>query len=125
MMKSMAIVSPPAKPADPAGIPVSVPPLENGDRLTRAEFERRYDAMPELKKAELIEGEVYVGSPVRHRQHSAPHGQLMTWLGTYAAATPNVDFGDNGSVRMDETNEPQPDAFLMIKPECGGRARIT
>jgi hypothetical protein len=25
--------------------PGSVPPLENGDRLTRAEFERRYAAM--------------------------------------------------------------------------------
>ncbi len=35
-------------------------PLENGDKLTRAEFERRYEAMPHLKKAELIEGVVYV-----------------------------------------------------------------
>ena len=35
-------------------------PLENGDRLSRAEFERRYGAMPHLKKAELIEGVVYV-----------------------------------------------------------------
>jgi hypothetical protein len=49
-----------------------VPALENGDRLTRAEFERRYEAMPHLKKAELIEGVVYVPSPVRHRQHGAP-----------------------------------------------------
>jgi hypothetical protein len=53
-----------------------VPPLENGDRLTRAEFERRYDAMRDLKKAELVEGEVYVGSPVRHGQHSKPHTEL-------------------------------------------------
>ncbi|NOT54476.1 MAG: Uma2 family endonuclease, partial [Deltaproteobacteria bacterium] len=36
-----------------------VPALENGDRLTRPEFERRYEAMPHLKKAELIEGVVY------------------------------------------------------------------
>jgi hypothetical protein len=49
-----------------------VPALENGDRLTRAEFECRYEAMPHLKKAELIEGVVYVPSPVRHRQHGAP-----------------------------------------------------
>ena len=28
-----------------------IPPLEPGDRLTRAEFERRYVAMPWLKKA--------------------------------------------------------------------------
>jgi hypothetical protein len=39
-------------------------PLENGDRLTRAEFERRYETMPHLKKAELIEGVVHVPSPV-------------------------------------------------------------
>jgi hypothetical protein len=26
-----------------------IPPLESGDRLTRAEFLRRYDAMPDLK----------------------------------------------------------------------------
>ena len=37
---------------------LTIPPLENGDKLTRAEFERRYHAMPNLKKAELIEGVV-------------------------------------------------------------------
>jgi hypothetical protein len=42
----------------------AIPPLEPGDRLTRAEFERRYEPMPQLKKAELIEGEVYMPSPV-------------------------------------------------------------
>ena len=49
-----------------------IPPLEPGDRLSRAEFERRYDAMPNLKKAELIEGVVYMPSPVRVRRHGAP-----------------------------------------------------
>jgi hypothetical protein len=42
-----------------------IPPLENGDRLTRREFERRYNAMPDVKKAELIEGVVYMPSPTR------------------------------------------------------------
>jgi hypothetical protein len=55
----------------------AIPPLENGDRLTRDEFERRYDAMPHLKKAELIEGEVYIPSPVRHGRHSHPHTRLV------------------------------------------------
>ena len=32
-----------------------IPPLESGDRLSRHEFERRYTAMPHIKKAELIE----------------------------------------------------------------------
>ena len=42
----------------------AIPALQNGDHLTRAEFERRYHAQPHLKKAELIEGVVYVPSPV-------------------------------------------------------------
>ncbi len=36
----------------------TIPPLESGDKLTRAEFEQRYAAMPHVKKAELIEGTV-------------------------------------------------------------------
>jgi hypothetical protein len=55
----------------------AVPAPENGDRLTRTEFERRYETMPHLKKAEFIEGVVYVPSPVRHRQHGAPHAHLI------------------------------------------------
>src|SRR3954454_9356608 len=102
-----------------------VPYLENGDHLTRAEFERRYDAMPHLKKAELIEGVVYMPSPVRYKHHSRPHFDLIGWLAQYRAATPGVEGGDNGSIRLDLDNMPQPDAFLMVLPECGGQARIS
>lgn len=100
-------------------------PLENGDRLTRAEFERRYDAMPEVKKAELIHGVVYMGSPVRFGKHGEPHAGLLTWLGTYAAFTQGVRLGDNATVRLDADTEPQPDALLRIKPEAGGTSRIS
>jgi Uma2 family endonuclease len=99
-------------------------PLEPGDRLTRDEFERRYDAMPNLKKAELLEGIVYMPSPVRQRRHGQPHVNLITWLGTYVAATPGVEGGDNSTVRLDDENEPQPDALLFIDPARGGQARI-
>jgi Uma2 family endonuclease len=102
----------------------ALPALENGDRLTRAEFERRYEAMPHMKKAELIEGIVYVPSPVRHRQHGSPHAHLVGWLFQYAANTPGVEVGDNSSVRLDLDNEPQPDALLFIDPACGGQVRI-
>lgn len=102
-----------------------VPRLENGDRLTRGEFERRYAATPEKFKAELIEGVVYVASPVRVRNHGRPHAQVMTWLGVYYVATPGVDFADNTTTRLDLDNEPQPDALLRIEPEVGGRSRIT
>jgi Uma2 family endonuclease len=108
--------SPPLSEAPPA--------LENGDRMTRAEFERRYDAMPNLKKAELIEGVVYVPSPVTYRKHARPHLQIITWLGNFDAATAGVEGGDNASLRLDLDNEPQPDGFLMILPSHGGQARI-
>src|SRR5262249_56577124 len=106
-------------------MPAEVPPLEPGDRLTREEFERRYDAMPGLKKAELIEGVVYMPSPVRLQRHSHPHTRLVTWLGTYETDTPGVEAGDNGSIRLDLDDEPQPDGYLIIRPDRGGQARIS
>lgn len=99
-----------------------IPPLEGGDRLSRHEFERRYQAT-DIKKAELIEGVVYVPSPVRSKSHGKPHGRLITWLGVYEAATPGTDLNDNATVRLDLDNEPQPDALLRI--ETGGQSRIT
>jgi Uma2 family endonuclease len=103
----------------------TVLPLESGDRLTRAEFERRYHAMPRLKKAELIEGVVYVPSPVRSASHAQPHGRISTWLGVYAAATPGVQRNDNATVRLDLDNEPQPDALLRLDERLGGQSRLS
>ena len=65
-------------------------PLENGDRLTRHEFERRYQATGHIKKAELIEGVVYVASPLRFEPHAEPHSSIVGWLWVYRTATPNV-----------------------------------
>jgi Uma2 family endonuclease len=102
-----------------------LPPLESGDRLTRTEFERRYEAMPHLKKAELINGVVYVGSPVRVAGHARPHAYIITIIGNYILATPGTEIADNGSVRIDEDdNEPQPDVFLWIDAPGKGQARI-
>ncbi len=98
-------------------------PLENGDRLTRAEFERRYAAMPNSIKAELVEGVVYVSSPVSN-WHGSPHFDLITWLGMYRITTPGVLGSGNGTVRMDLDNEPQPDVFLRLVPECGGQCLV-
>jgi hypothetical protein len=103
----------------------AVPILEPGDRLTRDEFERRYNAMPNCKKAELIEGVVYMPSPVRLRLHGQPHSEFITWLGVYRASTPCVIAADNASARLDTDNEPQPDGLLMIDPACGGQATIS
>jgi Uma2 family endonuclease len=117
---------PPSSPTSPLGLaPAEVPPLEPGDRLPRDEFERRYEAMPGLKKAELIEGVVHMPSAVRWRRHGIPHSTLITWMGNYCAATPGVDSGDNSSVRLDLENMPQPDVVLLIDPACGGQAQIS
>src|SRR5438552_8960687 len=98
------------------------PPLRHGEKLSRAEFERRYDAMPELKKAELIDGVVHIPSPVCWDRHARPHAHLIAWLGTYEAATPGAQAGDNGSLRLGLDSMPQPDAALLIDPICGGQA---
>jgi Uma2 family endonuclease len=99
------------------------PPLNPGDHLSREEFHRRYEAHPEIKKAELIEGVVYMPSPIRDLLHSSPHSDIVTWLGVYRAATPGLRGGDSGTVLIDFENEVQPDTFIRILPEFGGRTR--
>ncbi len=116
--------SKPAPSPSPVDRDGAVPPLENGDRLTREEFERRYDAMPYLKKAELIEGVVYVPSPVRCERHGEPHSTLGGWLFLYRAKTRGVRLADNASVRLSMGDLPQPDCLLFISPDCGGQVRI-
>jgi Uma2 family endonuclease len=104
-------------------LPLTLPPLENGDKLTRHEFEQRYAAMPDVKKAELVEGFVYMTSPVRMTQHGDPHARIMAWLGVYWAATSKVQVGDNPTVRLDVDNEVQPDALLRMTVD--GQSAIT
>ena len=104
--------------------PASIPPLREGDSLTREEFERRYDAMPNLKKAELLNGVVYMGSPVRIDQHGEQHAIFITWISVYRFSQPYFRLGDNSTVRLDPLNEPQPDAALLILPEFGGQAGV-
>jgi hypothetical protein len=79
--------------------------------------------MPEVTKAELIEGVVYMPSPVSN-EHSGSHFDLITWLGFYRTATPGIAGGDNGTLRLDLDNEPQPDAFLRLLETHGGHAHI-
>ena len=100
------------------------PTLENGDRLTRAEFERRYLTLPNIRKAELIEGVVQMPSPIRI-EHQKADGAMLFWLGAYVASTPCLQFGGDGSVRLDADNEVQPDALLRIEAACGGQSRVT
>jgi Uma2 family endonuclease len=104
--------------------PSRIPTLETGDRLSAREFERRYDAMPALKKAELIDGVVYVPSPTRWDLHAVQHQAMATWLGTCWAHTPGVQAGQSGTLRLDIENEPQPDLALIVLPSHGGQVEI-
>ncbi len=101
-----------------------IPPLEQGDRLTRAQFLERYAAMPANVKAERIEGMVYMPAAVSTQFHAQPHALINTWLGNYWIATPGVAVADNGTIFLDLDNDPQPDAFLRILPEYGGRTKL-
>ncbi len=118
MMTTMSAI-----PLSPSRRQAAIPPLQSGDRLTRDEFERRYHAMPEHVKAELIKGVVYVmASPVRAVGHGEEHAVIVGWLILYRSKTPGVRVFDNSTVRLDEESEPQPDAALLIDPRRGGQA---
>jgi Uma2 family endonuclease len=110
-------------PAAANGVP-AIPPLEQGDHLTREEFHRRYEAMSDVRKAELIEGVVHMPSPVIFTQHGQQHFGSIGWLSYYKALTPGTRGGDNSTLKLDLKNEPQPDAFLIILPGCGGQVEF-
>jgi Uma2 family endonuclease len=98
-------------------------PLEPGDCLDQETFHARYEAMPEHVKAELIEGVVYMPSPLRI-DHGEVHGEVITWLKLYKAATPGTRVADNATTILGPFSEPQPDASLLVSPEYGGRTRV-
>lgn len=115
--------------------PDAVPPLRDGDRMTAAEFWRRYEASPHVRRAELIRGVVHIISegpvngkgssvpPISLEGHSEPHIDISHWLAHYALFTPGTRGGGPTSVRSpSDDSVPEPDAVLRILPECGGQS---
>ena len=100
--------------------PLPIPPLCGGERLSADEFMRRYESMPDKCKAELIDGAVYMASPVQVAGHSDEQALLVTLLGYYRNRTPGVRASIDGTVRLGESDVPQPDIHLRLEPECGG-----
>jgi Uma2 family endonuclease len=103
--------------------PVSPPPLRDGDRLTSDEFLRRWEAMPDLKRAELIDGIVYMPSPIS-LNHGDFQNPLCGWLHIYTASTPGCRAGTEATWVMGKRDVPQPDIALRILPETGGQSRV-
>lgn len=96
--------------------------LERGDFLSREEFLRRWEAEPSVKRAELIQGVVYMPSPLS-RRHGVRENDVTCWLGVYRAATPGCEALNNATWLMGDDDAPQPDASLRILPEFGGQSR--
>ncbi len=105
-------------------VATKLPPLRNGDRMKADEFRRRYAAMPEGTRAELIDGEVFMPSPVSLVGHGMPHLELGGVLLNYRAYTPGTLAADNTTVRLHDDSEPQPDLILFIDPDHGGQVEI-
>jgi Uma2 family endonuclease len=101
-----------------------LPFLESGDRLTREEFHRRYEARPDIKRAELVEGVVYVPSPARFSAHDKPTAVMVAWAMSYAAKHPGVESGANATIILDPHNEVQPDAYIFYSDPSGRGARV-
>jgi Uma2 family endonuclease len=103
-------------------VELRVPPLAAGDKLTREEFMRRWEAHPEIRLAELIGGLVFMPSPL-----SVDHGDMdndvATWLGVYKAATPGTAAGNNTTTYLLD-DVPQPDVNLRVLPEFGGKSWV-
>ncbi len=96
--------------------------LVTGQRMTVAEFLRRWEYLPDLKNAELIDGVVYVPSPVS-LDHGSFDAQIIWWLTQYAHSTPGCKSGNNSTWLMLDS-APQPDAYLRILPSHGGQSRV-
>ena len=112
-----------SKPSAAGSLPGRPLPLESGEFMHSREFLRRYERMPQVKKAELIEGVVYMGSPVSIH-HGKPDALIRAWLVTYASRQPETEVCANTTVILDAENTVQPDALLRRLPEHGGLTRV-
>lgn len=99
--------------------------LESGDRLTREEFHRRYCARPDIKKAELVLGVVYVASPLRSDVHGEPHSLADFWVGTSAARHPDLRVSIDATLILSDESEVQPDIVLFREPAPGAALQRT
>src|ERR1043166_4097578 len=98
-------------------------PLIAGDHLDVEEFRRRCEASPEMKKAELINGIVYMPPPV-FDDHSTPDNTAATWVGFYSFHTPGTKAHNDRTVRLFGYNQVQPDVCLVLLPEYGGKTLV-
>ncbi len=102
----------------------SPPILEVGDHLTFDQYEQRSGHTENSKRFELVEGRVTMNAAMRYTQHNEPLGEILTLITLYRLKTPGVASGIPTTVLLDAQNAPEPDAFLRILPEFGGRVIV-
>ena len=98
----------------------AVAELADGARMTPRVFHLLYDRTPHGFRAELIERRVSVVSP-NAGGHAGPHLDFGTAIGLYRWSTPGVAGGIDQTARLAESGEAQPDLFLRIRLDHGGR----
>jgi hypothetical protein len=96
-------------------------PLREGDTCTSAEFVHRWEAMPDLKHAELIDGVVFTTSAISYA-HGKASGAMGLWLALYRDDTYGVERFAGATVTMGPKDVSQPDLALRILPECAGQS---
>ncbi len=96
------------------------PVLNTGDRLSRHEFHRRYLERPDIRRAELIDGVVYVASPTRFTLHDDQAADMVVWLRMYSWRRSDVRSGGSATIFLDENSEIQADAFLFRADAADG-----
>jgi Uma2 family endonuclease len=96
--------------------------LAEGQHLDQPTFHSLYEAMPPGTRAELINGVVYMPSPVG-LAHGIALVPVIVWLDYYAEQTPGLQVMYNATTIPGWKSEPQPDGLLRILPEYGGQTR--
>jgi Uma2 family endonuclease len=79
--------------------------------MTRAEFDAATALHPEVKRAERIEGRVYLQMSVS-QLHGRAHAILAGWLMAYWARHPDCEVLAEGTARLGDHSDPQPGAML-------------
>jgi Uma2 family endonuclease len=97
--------------------------LVEGQRLDQPTFHALYEAMPPGTRAELIDGVVFMPSPVGDA-HGRAQVPTIVWLSYYAEKTSGLELLDNATMILGWKSEPQPDALLRVLSERGGRTHI-
>ncbi len=106
--------------SEDSSIAIAPRTLVEGQRLDQPTFHALYEAMPPGTRAELIDGVVFMPSPVGS-EHGEAQVPVIRWLGDYAENTPGVKALDNATTILGWKSEPQPDGLLHILLEYGGR----